>query len=360
MTEPAPSQQVDRTYVRIGKQKLSYFAGCDYFRLSSHPAIIEAVAGGVRKYGLNTSASRLTTGNHVLYRELERALAAFFDAEDALVTAGGYLTNLIVAQALAGNFSHALIDERAHSSLADATRFLDCPVLRFRHRSSEALAHAVQRCGPRARLIVLTDGMFSHDGSSAPLTEYISVVPRDTTFLVDDAHAAGVLGETGRGALEAAGVKRTGRIIQTLTLSKAFGAYGGGIICGKKFRQQVLDRSKSFVSHTALPLPLACAAIEALKILSHDASFHTRLMTKSQRVRKLGGLAKQGSGPIIPVVPKDSASLRKLRTSLSKQNVFPSFIKYPGGPANGYFRFVISSEHTPRQLDALGHALAAD
>src|SRR4029077_10374100 len=124
-------------------------------------------------------------------------------------------TNLVVAQALAGNFSHALIDERSHPSLSDAARFLDCPILQFRHADVEAMAHAVSRCGPGTKLILLTDGVFSHDGSAAPLKEYLKKLPSDAVILVDDAHGAGVLGKKGRGAVEHVGIGR-GRIIQTI------------------------------------------------------------------------------------------------------------------------------------------------
>src|SRR6266568_3241566 len=147
MIEPEPLQQVERTYVRLGKRKLSYFGGCDYFRLASHPKVIAALHDGADRYGLNVAASRLTTGNHALYYKLEDELAAFFAVESATLISGGYLANLVAAQALAGNFSHALIDEKAHPSLSDAVRFLDCPILRFRHREPEDLVRAVNRCG---------------------------------------------------------------------------------------------------------------------------------------------------------------------------------------------------------------------
>src|SRR5258705_6870018 len=110
MTEPEPLQQIDRTYVRFRGRKLSYFSGCDYFRLASHPGVVAALQEGVKKYGLNVAASRLTTGNHVLYQQLEEKLAAFFGAENALLVSGGYMTNLIVAQVLAGNFLLAVVD----------------------------------------------------------------------------------------------------------------------------------------------------------------------------------------------------------------------------------------------------------
>src|SRR5271157_4849843 len=206
MMEPEPLQQVERTCVRWRGRKLAYFSGCDYFRLASHPRVVAALVAGLRTYGLNVAASRLTTGNHVLYRQLEERLAAFFGAPDALVVASGYVANVVAAQAFAGEFTQALIDADAHSSLRAAGRFLDCPLLGFKHHDAEDLARAVRRCGPAAKLALLTDGMFARDGSAAPLAEYLAALPRSAVLIVDDAHGAGVLGRTGKGTLEHAGV----------------------------------------------------------------------------------------------------------------------------------------------------------
>ncbi len=337
-------------------RKLAYFSGCDYFRLASHPKIIAALNSGVRKYGLNVSASRLTTGNHEIYPRLENALKKFFAAEDALVVSGGYMTNLVAAQAFSGNFSHALIDGAAHPSLADAAQFLDCPVLKFQSRDVSDFEDTVKRCGPEARLIVLTDGMFSKDGSAAPLKQYQKILRKDAWILVDDAHGAGVLGRTGRGALEEAGVDRK-RIIQTVTLSKAFGAYGGAIIGNPAFRQAILDRSRMFVGSTPVPLPLANAALQGVAILQAGAALRKRLATNAAYVKN--GLRKAGvpvtdtPGPIVPIFPSKPAESTRLGKALLKAGIFPPFIKYPGGPASGYFRFVISSEHARAQLNRL-------
>jgi 7-keto-8-aminopelargonate synthetase-like enzyme len=356
MTEPEPLQQIDRTYVRFRQRKLSYFSGCDYFRLASHPRVIAALQAGVKKYGLNVAASRMTTGNHVLYRELETALADFFSAESALVVPSGYVTNLVAAQALKGSFSHALIDDGAHPSVADAARLLDCPVLQFKSRDAKALARAVERCGPHAKLLVLTDGMFSGDGSAAPLAEYLKVLPKDALILVDDAHSAGVLGQTGKGAAEHAGVSRR-RIIQTVTLSKSFGAYGGAILCPARLRQRILDRSGMFVGSTPLPLPLANAALEGVRILKANPALRRKLVENSAYVkaalREAGLPVAETPGPIVRVLPKRPSEAARLQRALLAAGIFPPFIKYPGGPASGYFRFVISSEHTRPQLDAL-------
>ena len=356
MTEPEPLQQIDRTYVRFRGRKLTYFSGCDYFRLASHPKVTAALKEGLRKYGLNVAASRLTTGNHRLYAQLEHALKAFFGADSALLLSGGYNTNLVVAQALAGSFSHVLVDDAAHPSVSDAARFLDCPILRFQSRQAISVAQAVRRCGSSAKLVLLTDGMFSGDGSTAPLADYLQVLPKDALIVVDDAHGAGVLGPTGRGTPEHTGVSRQ-RVIQCVTLSKAFGTYGGAILGPSWLRQRILDRSQMFVGSTPLPLPLATAALAAVGVLKSNQALRRRLnanasYAKSQ-VRNNGFPLPDAPGPIIPIRFADVRKSRQLSRELLAAGVFPPFINYPGGPKGGYFRFVISSEHTRTQLDAM-------
>jgi 8-amino-7-oxononanoate synthase len=356
MTEPDALQQVDRTFVSWRGRRLSYFSGCDYYRLASHPAVLKAAGAAARRFGLNVAASRLTTGNHSLYLELEKRLRSFFGAEDALVVSSGYLTDLVVAQALAGQFSHALLDERAHPALFDAARFLDCPVLRFKTQAPAAVQEAVRRCGPGSKLALLTDGMFSHDGSAAPLKEYLKVLPRDSLVVVDDAHGAGVLGNAGQGTLEWAGVPRH-RVIQTVSFSKAFGAYGGAVLARRSFRELVVKRSQAFAGSTPLPLPLAGAVIESIGILTHGEVFRRRLQVNSERVKN--GLRSAGvplpdhPGPIVTLLPLSTTARGHLYRSLIRAEIFPPFLQYPGGPAAGCFRFVISSEHTAKQLNLL-------
>ncbi|HZM02664.1 MAG TPA: pyridoxal phosphate-dependent aminotransferase family protein, partial [Candidatus Saccharimonadales bacterium] len=255
MREPEPLQQIERTRVLYRNRKLSYFAGCDYFRLSSHPKVMRAVATGLKKYGLNVAASRLTTGNHVLYAKLEAALSRFFGAPAALLIGNGYATNCVVAQALRDDFTHVVIDAKAHPSLRDASRFFNAPVLEFQHRDAQDLARVLAGAGRHVKPILLTDGV-STLGELAPLAEYLKILGPSGFILVDDAHGAGVLGKTGRGTPEAAGVSRQ-RIIQTTTLSKAFGVYGGVILSARSLREKMVAGSSVLAGSTPLPLPLA-------------------------------------------------------------------------------------------------------
>ena len=270
--------------------------------------------------------------------------------------------DLAVGQALAGYFTHALIDARSHGCLAAAARFLDCPLTVFKHRDVSDLARAITHSGPRSRILILTDGMFSHDGSVAPLKEYLKLLPGEGIILVDDAHGAGVLGKNGRGAPEHAGVDRR-RLIQTITLSKAFGAYGGAALVSRELRDKIMATSNSFVGGTPLPLPLAAGALTSLDLLKTNPGWRMRLFENAEYVkstlRTAGVPLPEAPGPIVPLPVATAPQAARLRRALLAADIFPSFIQYPGGPASGYYRFVISSEHTRAQLKNLAAVLTA-
>jgi len=360
MKEPKPLELVDRTYAFLDGRKLSYFSGCDYFRMSSHPRVISAARKAASDFGLSVSASRMTTGNHPLFVETEAEMREFFGVEDALLVSAGYFGNLVVAQALAGAFSHVLLDEKAHPALEDAATMLEAPVIRFQHLQPSDVARHVARLGTAGRFILLTDGMFSNDGSAAPLSEYLQVLPPDALILVDDAHGAGVLGLKGRGTPEHCGVRRS-RIIQTATLSKAFGSGGGVVLGSRSLRRSILAKSHLFVGSTPVALPVVAGALMAVRLLGRQKHFLARLHSNATwlktELRRVGSSLQETPGPIVPITPRTPGAATRLRQELLRFRILPPFIKYPGGPENGYFRFVISSEHTRAQLQNLVDAL---
>jgi glycine C-acetyltransferase/8-amino-7-oxononanoate synthase len=362
MTEPEPLQIIGDNQVRWRNRTLIYFSGCDYFRLSQHPAIASALKDALKKNGLSVAASRLTTGNHKIYAQLEKELAAFFGAESALVFPNGYLAPMAVAQALVGEFSHVFIDELAHAALVDAARMLDCPVKMFAHGNAKDLAGRLAKLGSRSHPIVLTDGMFSHDGSVAPLADYLKILPPAGMILVDDAHGAGVLGATGRGTLEHAGVSRQ-HIIQCATLSKAFGAYGGVVLAARALREKIVARSRLFAGSTPLPPPLAGAALAGLAVLKCEPARRKKLFRNTMhlrnQLRQSGWEIAKTPGPIIRLPFMNAAAAGDLKKRLLAAGVYPPFLKYGKASAAGFFRFVISSEHTDSQLKKLAAVLAA-
>jgi 7-keto-8-aminopelargonate synthetase-like enzyme len=360
---PPPLRAASATEMWLGRRRLVYFGGCDYLRLSHHPAVRSALVTGLRKFGLHVAASRTTTGNHEVYERLERALARFFGARSALLVSSGYVTNMVVAQALAGEFTHVLIDERAHPSLKDAALFFGCSIHRFEHQRAEVVARFVRRVGRRARPILLTDGLFAADGSVAPLKAYLRVLPKMACVLVDDAHGAGVVGRTGKGSLEHEEVSRA-RVIQTITLSKALGAYGGAVLGETVLRRRIIQRSGLFTGTTPVPLPLAAAALASMSVLRSDRARLSRLRRNAGwlkvALRKAGLGLTPSPGPIVPITPRDARAAQELKRVLLASGILPPFLKYPGSPRDGYFRFVISSEHTRKQLENLAGVLIAN
>ena len=357
---PDPLQQVDGTWVLHRGRKLTYFGGCDYLRLACHAAVRAAATTAMAQFGLNVAASRLTTGNHRLYIQLEDRLASFFGAEQAVLVPTGYVGNLMAIQALGNGVTHAILDEQSHPSLVDAARNLGCPAIAFKHLDPSSLARALKRLGPACRTILLTDGVFARDGAIAPLADYLRYLPARSLVILDDAHGAGILGAHGRGTLEYLGLPRR-NVVQTVTLSKAFGAYGGAILTSRDHARQIVARSGAFAGSTPVPLPLAGAALVAIDLVEAEPARRQRLLknaaTIKEALRTQGIEIPDNPSPIISITPSTRAGTERLKRRLEARDIFPSLIRYPGGPAGAYFRFAISSEHTPTQLGLLIDAL---
>ena len=362
---PDPLVPDGRTHILWRGRRLVYFGGCDYFRMASHPATRRAAAAAARRYGLSVGASRLTTGNLPILIELESALARFLRAPRALVVASGATANLALAESLVGRFSHVLIDERAHPTLRDAVERLDARVLAFRHRDAEAVRSRARRLPLGSRCLLATDGVFPLDGAIAPLAEYRKGLPREAVLWVDDCHGAGTLGATGAGSAEFWKVPQR-VLLRTATLSKALGSFGGVILGSKECVDGVLQRSRTFASTTPPPPTSVAAAMEAIRLLEANPGLRARLQERVSQVRRglaraglveCGVEAPDGHAPIVGVVPRSVAEQKRIRSRLLALRIFPSFIRYPGGPETGLFRFGISSEHTPAQIESLLCAL---
>ena len=360
MSAPAPTASLARTgpvTVKVGRRNLWYFAGCDYHGLAWEPRVLEAAAKAAERYGLGVGASRRTTGNHPLYAELEDSLCEFFGAPASLLVSSGYLTNLCVAQALAGEIDAVYIDEKAHASLADASLHFGAKrIVSFRHGSVEHLANLIESTDPNERGIVLTDGMAAHDGSLAPLREYRCAIPKLWWLLVDDAHGAGTIGPTGRGSLAHHRVSFQ-RTIQTVTLSKAFGAGGGAINGTAQLIQRIRTQSRAFIGSTPPPLAMAAAALESVRLLRANPDYIARLNSNSATVRsaarQAGWCPRPETGQIIAWQPTTVGARDKLGKAFRSAKVHMPWIQYPGGAEAGYLRLAVSSAHPRESLEAV-------
>lgn len=354
MTLGPELQFVDRHYVQFNGSKLLYLAGIDYHRMSNHPAILKAATEAIEKFGLNATGSRTTTGNHPLYIQLERRVSEFFGSEGAVVCPSGYLSNTIVLQAIHTEYDVFFIDDKAHSSLVDAANQCGKEMHRFEHLDAQSLQEQVRnslRAGSKP--LVLTDGVFPAQGEMAPLAEYADVIRQyDGKVLVDDAHAMAVVGDTGKGSWEAHGLARD-CFYQTGTLSKGFGV-GGGVVPGDDdLIDKIQTHSLAFVGSTGLALPLAAAAIESVSYLNENrgliANLQDRTLALKRRFKDIGFLMPETPAPIFSITYHDTHKNQRLRDLLVDNGIYPPFINYPGGPAGGHFRFILTSSTTADQ-----------
>ncbi len=362
---PEPLQQVDRVFVRARGRTLVYFGGCDYFRLASHPAVKRAAHDAIERFGLNVAASRRTSGNHAVYGRLEESLRRFFLAPAAVLASSGYATATFVAQALAGEITHLLLDENAHASLVDAEPILGCKVVRFAHRSVVDLRRTLRGLGTKARVMIATDGMFSATGALAPLPEYLALLPASGRLWIDDAHGVGSLGRTGKGTWEA--LTSSGpfdgeeRVLMTLTLSKAFGCYGGAVLGSKELAGAIRERSRLFTGNTPLPPPLAAASLKAIGVLRATPGLRRRLESNVALLRGLlreaGWPVEESPSPVLALKPADAAQAEEMKRRLLRAGILPPFMRYPGGGEGGFFRIAVSSWHSSGQIRGLAAAV---
>lgn len=285
---------------RRGRRLISFSCN-DYLGLSCHPALAGAARSAIETFGLGAGASRLVTGNHPLYDELEARLARLKGTAAACVFGSGYLANTGIVPALVGSGDMVAIDELAHACLWAGARLSGAMVVPFRHNDVEHLRTLLDRQRARQRrALILTDGVFSMDGDIAPLAA-LGRLARDFDgwLMTDDAHGIGVVGD-GRGSTFATAPPAEVPL-QMGTLSKAVGAYGGYLCASSPVIELVKNRARTLVYSTALPPAIVAAAIAALDIIAADRALTGLPLRKAQAFTRRAGLAEAAS-PIVPVV----------------------------------------------------------
>ncbi|MFC0862643.1 8-amino-7-oxononanoate synthase [Sphaerimonospora cavernae] len=292
-------------------------ASNDYLGLSRDERLIEAAVRATREWGTGSTGSRLVTGTTRLHAELEERLAAFTGAARALVFSSGYLANLAAvglasASALGGGGSLIVSDSGNHASIVDACRLSRTRVVVTPHGDAEAVEKVLADRDEEHALVV-TDAVFSVDGDLAPLRElHAAAVRHGALLVVDEAHALGVVGERGRGAVHEAGLADSPAIVRTVTLSKSLGSQGGAVLGAPEVIDTLIDTGRSFIFDTGLAPAGVGAALAALGILegapgdsADDLSERARANARAlaTMVRELGLSLDLEPNPAAAVVP---------------------------------------------------------
>lgn len=342
-------------FIRSEGCEYSYFAGNNYLGLANHPDLIEAAVQGTKKYGLNFSASRQTTGTSTIHLELEKQLAGFKNRDDAVIYASGYMGNKILLNSFKGEYDAIFIDQSAHSSIIDAIPADASVVCFYEHCNANDLESLIGQ-HKSTRPLVITDGIFALTGEIAPLDKIYPIVKNNNGLLiVDDAHATGVLGKNGRGTPEYFDLEDAPNIFQTETMSKAIGVYGGFIAANKEIIQRIREKSPVYGASTALPPPLVSGAIAAIKLITEHPELRERLHNNSARIRagfnELGFLTTNSCAPVIPILFSNPQNASDLSDFLKDNQIIAPFVNYPVKTAQSIIRVTASAAHTKQQID---------
>jgi 8-amino-7-oxononanoate synthase len=352
--------ETDRTddiwAVRNGRRLLSFSCN-DYLNLTQHAGVKAAAIAAVKRYGVGSGASRLVTGNHPLFAELETKLARLKGAEAACVFGSGYLANAGIIPTLTGSSDLVLIDELAHSCMMAGGKLSGGRVLAFRHND---LAHLeellVQHRSHHRHALIATDGVFSMDGDLAPLRGLAALAKtHDAWLLSDDAHGIGVVGG-GRGSSFADGPKAEVPL-QMGTLSKAIGGYGGYLCASQPVIDLIKSRSRTFVYSTGLPPASVAAAIAALDLIESDPAYAALPVAKARLFTRRLNLPEAAS-PIVPIVIGDAKAALDASRQLESQGFLVVAIRPPTVPAGtARLRVAFTALHPDSEIERLADAI---
>jgi 8-amino-7-oxononanoate synthase len=344
---------------RDGRRLLSFSCN-DYLNLSQHPKIIAAAIAATERYGIGAGASRLVTGNHPLYAELEERLARLKGSEAACVFGSGYLANTGIVPVLVGPDDLIVLDELSHACLHAGAKLSGAKIHLYRHADAAHVQTllAAHRAETK-RALIATDGVFSMDGDLAPLAELADIAKHfDAWLLSDDAHGLGVVGG-GRGSTFAVGGIAGGPEVplQMGTLSKAVGTYGGYLCASQPVIDLMRTRARTFIYSTGLPPPVVAAAIAALEVIETDPGYVAEPLRKARQFTRALNLPEAQSA-IVPVIVGETEAALSASELLREEGFLVVAIRPPTVPAGtARLRFAFTAQHPDAEIERLADAV---
>lgn len=350
------SPQKPRLTLANGQELLNMCAN-NYLGLADHPEIVKAASEAMERYGFGLGSVRFICGTQELHKELEAQVAAFTGMDDAILYSSCFDANGGLFETLLGPEDAVISDALNHASIIDGIRLCKAQRLRYANGDMEDLENKLKEAANARFRLIATDGVFSMDGTIAPLKEICDLAERyDALVMVDDSHAAGFMGENGRGSLEYRGV--LGRVdIVTGTFGKALGGAGGGYTAGRKEIIELLrQRSRPYLFSNSLSPAVAGAALKALEIVKREPERRKHIAMLAARFRKgledAGFTLKPGEHPIIPVMIGDAGKAAAMAEALLKYGVYAIGFSFPVVPRNeARIRTQLSAAHTVEDID---------
>lgn len=345
--------------ITVNGETVLNFCANNYLGLSSHPEVVQAAKDTLDTHGFGMSSVRFICGTQDIHKQLEKKIADYYGTEDTILYAAAFDANGGVFEPLLGEEDCIISDSLNHASIIDGVRL--CKATRYRYENSnmqdlEAQLIEANKAGKRFKMIV-TDGVFSMDGLVAPLDKICDLADKyDALVMVDECHAAGFIGATGKGTLEAKGVM--GRVdIITGTLGKALGGAMGGYTTAKKEIIEILrQRSRPYLFSNSLAPAIVGASLKVFEILEKDTKLRDKLEWNTNYfktgLRKIGLEFIDGDSAIVPVMLYDAKLAQKMAEKLLEKGIYVIGFFFPVVPKDkARIRVQLSAAHTQEHLD---------
>jgi glycine C-acetyltransferase len=349
--------------VADGKRVINMCAN-NYLGLADHPELIKAAKEALDTHGLGMASVRFICGTQDIHKQLEAALTKFLGTEDTILYPSCFDANGGLFETLLSEKDAVISDELNHASIIDGIRLCKAQRFRYKHNDMGDLEAKLKEAGPARFRLIATDGCFSMDGTIANLEAIVDLAGKyNALTMIDDAHATGFLGKTGRGTHEYRGVMGKLDII-TGTLGKALGGASGGFTSGRKEIVDLLrQRSRPYLFSNTVAPPIVAACLKALEILSASTELRDRLEANTKYFRaaltKRGLTIKTGIHPIVPIMIGDAAKSQKFAARMLEKGVYVIGFFYPVVPhGTARVRTQVSAAHSREDLEFAVNAFA--
>ncbi len=351
--------------VRADGYDMLMLSSYDYLGLMGDPRVDAAAIDAIKRYGTAAGGARLLTGTLDIHHKLERAIAACKGTEAALGFSSGYLANLAVLTSIFGPADRVIADTFCHRSLMDACRMAGVQVQRFQHNCPDSLRHEIKNGPPANRTLIISEGVFSMDGDICCLPELVEIKKEFGCFLMmDDAHAIGVLGATGRGCDEHFGIETSEIDIWTGSLAKSIPSNGGFVACSQEVAIFMQHAASPYIFSAATGPASVAAAIAGFAILKQEPERVTRLRRNGVFLREglkdLGYDTGLSETAVVPLMLEDEATTALFARRLRDYGILATPVMFPAVPQGGArLRLCVTAAHTIEQLQFALDAFAS-
>ena len=333
------------------------FCANNYLGLANHPELIHAAKQGLENYGYGLASVRFICGTQVLHKELENKISRFLKTEDTILYTSCFDANAGLFETILNDEDAIISDSLNHASIIDGIRLCKAETLRYENNDMDSLERKLKEAKSYRMRLIATDGVFSMDGNIAKLDKITSLAKKyDALLMVDDSHATGFIGETGRGTGEYHQVMDHVDII-TSTLGKALGGASGGFTSGKKEIIEILrQRSRPYLFSNTIPPVIISAALKAFDLLSKNTLLRDSLESNTTYFRNeilnLGFKVLGNNHPIVPIILSDAILAKKMAEKMLHEGVYVVSFSYPVVPKDmARIRIQISASMTTAHLD---------